>query len=272
MPTSVGPTVVRRQLGRRLRHLRHHAHKTAADVAASGIASRAKLARIETGQTTVRVADVRALGWLYNADQKTIDNLAELAAGTNGHGWWEGKDPFAIIPDWFRLYVGLEAAARRVDIFEPLVVPGEAQTPDYARALFRAHGLNAAAADEHVRLRANRRETLQSRHPPVTTRVVIAEEALTRPVGGPDVLTEQIKWLHELSRGHLEVRVLPLQVGAHAAMSGAFRVLGFNPPDPDVAYVETQIGAHYLETDDELREYRRVFSTIYEQSVPIGDM
>jgi transcriptional regulator with XRE-family HTH domain len=58
-----GPTLVRRQLGRRLRALREAARKTAADV--EYVASRSKLWRIEEGKSPVRVADARELARIY---------------------------------------------------------------------------------------------------------------------------------------------------------------------------------------------------------------
>src|SRR5213080_4915254 len=98
MPIS-GSTVVRRQLGRRLRRMRDAAGKTERDVEEAGLASRAKLWRIETGKTAIRIADVRALCWLYGADGPTTDALAALAAGTSARGWWE--DYGDVLPDWF---------------------------------------------------------------------------------------------------------------------------------------------------------------------------
>src|SRR5262249_56334189 len=86
MPIA-GSTVVRRQLGRRLRRLREAAGKTERDVEEANLASRAKLWRIESGKVPTKVADVRALCWLYGADQRTTDALAELAVGTTTHAW-----------------------------------------------------------------------------------------------------------------------------------------------------------------------------------------
>jgi len=77
-----GSTVIRRQLGRRLRKLRDAAGKTERDVEEAGLASRTKLWRIEAGKVGVRIADVRTLCWLYGADQATTDALAALATGT----------------------------------------------------------------------------------------------------------------------------------------------------------------------------------------------
>ena len=79
MPTP-GSTVVRRQLGVRLRRLRDAAGKTDRDSEEARLASRAKLWRIETGKVPVKVADVRALYWaLYpEGTEKDADRLVRL--------------------------------------------------------------------------------------------------------------------------------------------------------------------------------------------------
>src|SRR5437660_1648665 len=115
MPIS-GSTVVRRQLGRQLRRLREAAGKTERDIEEANLASRAKLWRIESGKSPIKVADVRALCWLYGADQPTTDRLADLAVGTTAQGWWE--DYGDVLPGWFSLYLGLEAAATEIRIYD----------------------------------------------------------------------------------------------------------------------------------------------------------
>src|SRR5687768_17301650 len=105
MPLA-GSTVVRRQLGRHLRRLRDGAGKTDADVEEAGLASKAKLWRIETGKVTVKPGDVRGLCWLYGAEPRTIDALATLATGTRSQGWWEDYGH-----RWSGLRLGLEETA-----------------------------------------------------------------------------------------------------------------------------------------------------------------
>ncbi|WP_442791509.1 Scr1 family TA system antitoxin-like transcriptional regulator [Micromonospora sp. NBC_01813] len=43
------------------------------------------------------------------------------------------------------------------------------------------------------------------------------------------------------------------------------------PDDPDIAYVESHVGARYLERPEELAEYRRIFRQVREQSIPIEE-
>ncbi len=272
MPVS-GPTVVRRQLGRRLQRLREAAGKTAVQVEQARIASRTKIWRIEAGKVPVRVPDVWALCRFYGVDEAEAEALSNLAIGTSEQGWWE--DYVDVVPEWFKLYVGLEAAAARIQTFEDSVVPGELQTGDYARAVYHAaqpdHG--SEAIERHVQLRLERQEALYKRTPPPRLVIVLGEAVLRRPVGGAAVQDAQLAHLRQLDRrDHIEIRYLPFTAGAHAAMTGAFRILDFDDAeDPDVVYLEAQVGARYVEKPAELAEYRRMFELIYQQAVPIGE-
>ncbi len=273
MPIS-GSTVVRRQLGRRLRRLREAAGKTDRDIEEACLASRAKLWRIESGKGPVKVADVRALCWLYSADQATTDTLAALAVGTTAQGWWE--DFSDVIPGWFSLYVGLEAAATHIQTYDPELVHGLLQTPAYIRGLQEARhpdGLDPVIAQQVVKLRHERQQVLTNRTPPLRVTAVLGAGVLARPVGGRQVMAEQVDRLRELNRrDHIDLRVLPFEVGAHAAMVSPFTVFDFgDPDDPSVAYVETHMGSRYFEKSDELAVHRRIFDLVYRQSVPLEE-
>jgi transcriptional regulator with XRE-family HTH domain len=278
MPVT-GQRVVRRTLGRRLTRLRLATGKSRREVAEARLGiSEPTLHRIETGKVPVTVANVRALCWLYGADASITDALAELALGTSQEEWWDASP---VIPDWFKLYVGLEASAARISSYDGEVVPGELQTEQYCRAVFAAEqpadaeaaAEAAEAADRHVKLRMQRQQTLFGRRPAVRIATVLGEGALTRPVGGEAVLAAQLAHLRELARrDNLQIRVLPWSVGAHAAMAGAFRILDFDDPeDPDIVYLESHVGALYLEEPAEVEEYRRVFDLICKDAVPIED-
>ncbi|OLE25680.1 MAG: hypothetical protein AUG44_15250 [Actinobacteria bacterium 13_1_20CM_3_71_11] len=273
MPIS-GSTVIRRQLGRRLRRLRDTAGKTERDVEEAGLASRAKLWRIEAGRTNVKIADVRTLCWLYGADQQTTDALAALATGTSQQGWWE--DYGDVLADWFGLYVGLEAAATEVRMYDPELVPGLLQTPAYLRALFTDSGVDAteAAIQRQIKLRQERQQTITVRTPPLALTVILGAGVLARRVGGETVMAEQIAHLRELNKlAHVDIRVMPWEAGGHAAMHiGAFAILDFaDPDDPPVVYLESHTGARYLEKPEELTEYRKVYDLIFKKTVPIEE-
>jgi transcriptional regulator with XRE-family HTH domain len=271
MPVT-GQRLVRRALGRRLTRLRSANGMSRREVAEAKLGiSEPTLHRIETGKVPVTVANVRALCWLYGADTSMTDALAELALGTSEEQWWDASP---LLPDWFKLYVGLEASASRICGYDGEIVPGELQIEEYARAVFgREQTADADAADRHVKLRIQRQKALFNRKPMPEMVTVLGEGALVRPVGGPEVLAAQIEHLRVTAEMEkVEIRVLPFAVGAHAAMAGAFRIMDFDDPeDPDIVYLESHVGALYLEEDAEIAEYRRVFDLIRQDSVPIAE-
>jgi len=271
MPVT-GQRVVRRALGRRLTRLRTANGKSRREVAEARLGvSEPTLHRIETGKVPVTVANVRALCWLYGADASVTDALAELALGTSQEEWWDSS---GVIPDWFKLYVGLEASASRISCYDGEIVPGELQTEQYARAVFAAEQPpDSEAADRHVKLRMQRQQTLFGRRPAPQLVTVLGEGVLTRPVGGEAVLDGQIEYLQQIARrDNVQIRVLPWSVGAHAAMAGAFRIMDFDDPeDPDVVYLESHVGALYLEEAAEVAEYRRIFELICKDAIPVEE-
>jgi hypothetical protein len=219
------------------------------------------------------VPDVWALAKFYDAGQATIDDLTEWAKKTQDLGLWQ---PYRdVIPEWFKLYVGLEEIAARIDTFEDSVVPGELQTPEYARALWRGAWPDVPAEDvePHIALRMRRQETLFDRPSGRRLSVVLGENVLRRQVGGAAVMAAQRERLIQLAgRPGVDIRILPFAAGAHPATTGAFRVLAFdNKEDPDVVYVENETGAHYLEKPGYVQQYRRITARLAEQAVPIGE-
>jgi transcriptional regulator with XRE-family HTH domain len=273
MPVT-GPTVTRRQLGRRLRVLRDAAGKSMADMASIKIMSVAKLYRIESGTTAVKISDVWALCRVYGADEKTTDALAGLAAGTNDKGWWH--DYGDIMPVDFELYLGLEATATTIRIYEPERVHGLFQTEGYAREIERATNmppLGERGVERAVALRMERQKTVLSKKPPCQIGAILGAGALVRLVGGSQIIAEQIHRLRELDRlDHVDIRVLPFSIGAHPAMLGAFTLMDFkDPDDPPLAYVETYSGARFIEEFEHLDRHRAVFDSINQQAVPIEE-
>lgn len=229
------------------------------------------LHRIETGKVPVTAANVRALCWLYGVDQSTTDALAELAVGTSQEEWWDASK---VIPDWFKLYIGLEASASKIFSYDGEIVSGELQTEEYALAVYAAAqpGDDEGAA-RHVKLRLQRQRTMFARKPAPQLTFILSEAVLVRTVGDDRIMQAQLAHIMKAAKlPNVDVRVVPFSAGAHPAMSGAFRILDFDDPDdPDMVYLESHVGALYLEEPAELLEYRRVFEMLYKMSTPIEE-
>jgi hypothetical protein len=185
------------------------------------------------------------------------------------NGWWED---YSDLPTGFRMYVELEAAASGISTWDAELIHGLLQTPAYHRAVFEAEEWPTPDAGERqVRLRAERQRAAFDWTPPLQVSAVIGEGALARQVGGKTVMAEQNEHLLKLSRRpNVDLHVLGWTAGAHAAMKGAFTVLGFDKPDdPDVVYLETVADGRYMEQSDLLARYRRNFERVRSRSVPL---
>jgi transcriptional regulator with XRE-family HTH domain len=269
MPTRPGPTVQRRRLGIELRQLREQAGKTIDEVARVLECSSSKISRIETGQVSAAPRDVRDMLEVYGVDADRRDKLVEIARAARKRGWWEAYSDTHVVP-----LVGFEVVADRILAYEPMVVPGLLQTRDYARALIRAHrpDLPAEQIRRWVELRMARRDLLKRADPPALE-VVLEECALRRPVGGRNVMREQLGHLLEVAAlPTLTLQVLSLDVGEHAAMSGAFTICRFaERTDPDIVYLEHTTSDLYLENRDEVERYGAAFERLQEAALSSSD-
>jgi transcriptional regulator with XRE-family HTH domain len=266
MPTRPGPTVQRRRLGIELRRLREHAGKTIDEVARVLECSDSKVSRIENGQVSATPRDVRDMLELYGVDPERREELVEFARTARRKGWWEAYNDTLLVP-----LVGLETAADRILAYESRAVHGLLQTQDYASALIQAvqARLPETQLQRRVELRMTRQELLHRKDPPEFL-LVLEEFALRRPVGGPSVLRAQVQRLRRAmaSMPSLTLQILPLTVGAHAAMDGAFTVYQFSEPtDPDVVYFEHAAADMYLESPEQVELYSRAFERIQAEAL-----
>lgn len=77
--------------------------------------------------------DVEALCRLHQADTEVTEALASLARQSKADGWWQAYGQG--VPEWFDLYVGMEAAASRLRVFEPAIIHGLLQSPRYMQSI-----------------------------------------------------------------------------------------------------------------------------------------
>ncbi|HEX5740474.1 MAG TPA: helix-turn-helix transcriptional regulator [Pilimelia sp.] len=254
--TTASPTVRRRRLAAALRRLREEAGLTADEAARRVGISKSALSRVENAQVSVLPPVAASLLELYGCEAPDVEALVQVAREARRRGWWQRYDD--VLPQWFQVYVGLEAEAAEIRTFQPQLVPGLLQTAAYAGAVIRAEHPDApdAEVDRRVELRMRRQENAR----PPRLWAVLDEAALHRPVGGPAVMRAQLdRLLAAAGAPGSTVLVLPFAAGEHPSMGSAFSILSFpEPADVGVVYVETRAGSLYLE-GREVRDYGQVF-------------
>ncbi|MEH1016897.1 helix-turn-helix transcriptional regulator [Micromonospora sp. CPCC 206060] len=266
MQDDRGSTVPRRQLGRCLRDLREKSGSTVQAAARALEWSTAKLWRIETGQVPMRTHDVATMCRIYRATPEITEALTGLARETRARGWWHSYGD--AVPEWFSLYVGLEAAATRVRQYEPELVPGLLQTKAYTRAFIRIEcpHLTDAELDRMVAVKMHRQRLLTRLLPePPRLEVLLSEAVLRRPIADRAAMAGQLTHLVETVQRlpHVTVRVLPLAAGpTRASIGGPFAMLDFAGGEPTTIYCEGPTGALYLDKPAEATTYEAIWDSV----------
>jgi transcriptional regulator with XRE-family HTH domain len=252
-------TVRARRLGFALRAFREAAGMTLEEAADEINSTRSTLSRYENAQTLVNPATVRALLLLYGASAEDVTTAVRLAKDARLPGWWQS---YSYVLDRRTLdFIALEAEATSIANFEPSVVPGLLQTPDYVRAIMRGapHTLTDAEIEQRVQARLSRQRRLSETDPPIFD-AIIDEGALLRPVGGPAVLAAQLEHLLKISElPNVCIQVVPLCAGYYRGTGGSLHLLEFaDPTDPLLASVETVAGQLTLDRPTDLRTCAKV--------------
>ncbi|GAB3972819.1 helix-turn-helix domain-containing protein [Streptomyces sparsus] len=259
-----GPTVLRIVLGTHLRRLRE-ARGITREAAGDAIrGSHAKISRLELGRVGYKERDVADLLTLYGVQDETQrEEFLTLARHANNPGWWHKYSD--VLPSWFETLLGMEEAASVIRTYEVQFIPGLLQTAGYARAVAKLGHASASEAEieRRVDLRMRRQELLSRPQAPRLW-AVIDEAALRRPLGGTEVMREQIQHLLRVARQpNVTLQVAPFRIGGLAAAGGPVTILRFHEPDlPDIVYLEQLTSALYLDKRPEVETYMVVMDRL----------
>lgn len=249
-----GISIRQRTVSAKLRALRTDKGLSCADVAHALDCSETKISRMETGERGLYADDVAAVLGFLRAPSETRHELLGLVRDGQERNWHEihGKLP----TNWKDL-IRFENDAVAISNYEPLVIPGLAQTPDYARAII--HGTNPRLSDGEVEtLVATRlsRQVILSRRPAPKVHLIVDEMVLRRPVGDAAVLRDQLRQLRALAdRPNVTVQVVPFAAGVHPGLEGPLVILDF-ASDPSLFHAESRGVSSFLEEDEQVQGAR----------------
>ncbi|MHC0432191.1 helix-turn-helix domain-containing protein [Streptomyces sp. O3] len=230
----------RERYGQELKRRREAAGLTQEELSQRAIMSRTHIAHIEAGRRRPDVEDARRLDQVLGADGFFENFLPSLGEGR--------------VAEHFAEALELERQATVIREYGPKLVPGVLQTPAYAREVLGS-GFPSKSADERDKLlvtRLERARILDDFHSPVFW-VLLDEAVLRRPIGGPEVMCEQLRHIEELGASHrIRVHVLPFSAGFHALLEGFVTLMWFEDLPP-VAYVEGLKTGRVLEVPSVVR-------------------
>ena len=267
-----GTSVGARRLAAELRRLREHAGLTGEEVSQHLGWSGSKLSRIELHRIGVKQSDLRKLLALYDVDNSYRDELLALARESGKQGRLvRATAGFPQVAG----YVSAEAEAESVWNWEPQVVPGLLQTPDYARAALEPWQMMFPGPPSEIERRVEARllrQQVLTRDPPLELSVVIDESVLRRRFGSRAVMCEQLERLVEASElPNVQVRIFRLDGDDAPLSAGAFSYMQFphvhDVPFHDIVSVEHLQGSYYLEDEDQTFRYRVAFEYLVRRAL-----
>jgi hypothetical protein len=199
--------------------------------------------------------------------------LVYMAREGHRKGWWAVWED--ALPTGFGIYVGLEAEAASLRVYEAQVVHGLLQTEEYARAVMTTvrRRQSPAEIDRLVKLRMRRQEALV-KPDPLQLWIILDEAVIRRAMGPPDLMRRQLEHLIEASQWpNVTLQVLEFSSGFHPALNGPFAIIEFPERfDPDVVYSEGVVGQAYVEERErEVKAQVEAFDLLRATALPPAD-
>jgi transcriptional regulator with XRE-family HTH domain len=193
---------------------------------------RSVVAKAETGDRPPTPDVLAAWCLICQLDEDLFARFAKLARSTDGP-----------IPAWFETWLEAEREALTLRCWQPIIIPGLFQSPEYARALLLAAQTDVSdeAIDALVSARQARKAIFDKPEPPDIV-VVLDELVLHRLVGSAQIMYEQLTEVANLSiRPYISVQVVPATNGANAGLGGALNIAS-GDGTPDVVHMDAVEG------------------------------
>jgi transcriptional regulator with XRE-family HTH domain len=251
--------------GAQLRRFREQRGVTRAEAAETINAADTTISRMELGRVPLKEHNVSVLLSFYGVDDEPERTaFLALVRETNAQSWWHSYSD--VTPNWLQRYLGLEETASLIRSYEAQWLPGLLQTEAYAEAMIRLGTYSQRDDDvaRRVQLRLQRQQVLARPDPPKFW-AVIDEAALRRPVGGREVMRDQLEALAALvmKSSNVKVQVVPLAAGGHAGAGTSFTILSFPHEELEkLVYVEQLTSALYLDKPADVDFYYDVVNRL----------
>jgi transcriptional regulator with XRE-family HTH domain len=253
-----------RWLSERLRDARFRAGSSLVEAGEYLQIDHTTLGRFERGTHRIRRAYVKDLLDFYGvSDRRERDFLLQLA----GDAWrkdWSDMDTRDLDSDFVDL-TWLESKAAKICVFEPMLIHGLLQTPEYMQELAKAEQGQAATPevlDRIAEIRMTRQQIFVG-DGPTELSVIMEEPAVRRPIGNSDVLKGQLISLLELGKQrNVSIQILPMSAPFSPGHHGPFAYFVMPDPYPEIAYIENLVGRIFIEEETKVECIRQTYDEL----------
>lgn len=258
----------RRRLGEALRAARANAGLSGEQLAKQLGISQSRVSRIELGQQAASADLVRRWAEVARAPEDRVAELVESAetAGTEAVVWRNAMNRgLARLQQDSR---ELEASAATIRSFQPVLVPGLLQVPEYARRIFAAGNPEHSPAEIAAAVAARVDRQLLLYEGTARFEFVITEVALRWRVGPPHVMLAQLDRITAIaSLDSVDVRAIPLDIELDIWHEHGFNLKDDRSDDDPAVTVETQTSQMTITDPAEVAFYRDAFTRLREAAL-----
>ena len=226
----------------------------------------AELSNWELGLRVPRIEEVALLLGQLRVLGEERDRLFELARTAREPNWAEKEMPDA--PAILTTLAEYERTAAAIFSWQPMLVHGLLQTPDYARAILSYGGSPAELVEQRLHVRMVRQAAMREYRAPECS-IVLGEIALRQQVGGPETLIDQLRHLAGLPR-RFAVRVVPAGGDFHPGLNGSFSVFEYSDL-PAIVFLDQYRGSAYLYAEDQVADYKSAAKTMASLALNVAD-
>lgn len=217
-----------------------------------------KLSDLSNGKGGCSEVDLAILLGFCRTPPEERDHLLKIYRETDMKDWWQQHgDHQPILPrTWFEHL----KKAKEFTSWNPLLIHGLLQLPDYARAVINA-GANAPTdeIEQRVSARMAMQDVFRQR---LNCTFYIHEQVLLLPVGGPEVLKDQLHHLLRMwVRPYITIRIVPSSLGAHPGFGGAFDLMTFDRYEPMVFW-DTENSTLIVEAPNSVKAHTQVLTSL----------
>lgn len=241
--------------------------KAARDRAGIGLRELAKrlgidhstLSRAESGVRPPSTELASRILALVDVTGDEFERIVAMSRDTDGPAWLAVTLPD--LQSQLSALLSFEQMATAITSMSPLLVPGLLQTSGYVRAIMHSAGVPTGEAEIRVATRLGRRDILTRSDSTVRFTAFIGAAALRNPIGGAEVMRDQLAHLLKVSDWpNVTLHAIPDDAGWHPGLEGGFVVIDTGPMS--LVHIENRQSGLFLKEETDVAVYKEAVKKV----------
>lgn len=216
----------------------------------------------------VSLALVRAWEAARRVPQPDVLPRLEATLGANGYLKRLRDDLVKAepMPEHVGQWREIEVEATSLLWFQPLIVPGILQTPEYSRDILVNGGRQTEEVEAQIAVRQERQKVLAPENALMCI-IILDVEVLYRTVGNAKIMHEQLRKLVEIAKQpNINIQIVRSDDGAHPGLAGGFGLAAMD--GHEYVYVDDAFSGDVLEDPEDVVVMRRVWLSLTSYALP----